>query len=357
MPRSSCRTLAAAVLLAVLSLWACSAPPSPPPVAGNLPLPRAHEPAAVRVPPKTASLCAGSHVVPRAQLAAGPRNRPFDVVVTAGSVWVLAEPARLLRVARADGSVETVAAGAPEEVWTAMDADPRDGSIWIAAPGIGFVHVAPDLTATRIRLQHAVEGKSAYVRRLVVATDSLYVQPFCSDRGVWRVGRDGKPLGTAFPAPQTDPRATADTMDCSPLRLERGPGGRILAYDPPRRALFALAPGGEWRPAPGDLFAGIPAPPAYAFAYGASTGDRHAVTFGRLVDWKGRPVFLGHPGEMPIREMAFFPLGEGGVEAARPASCGGVPVRSLATGAGGYAALLADDTLLYGELADAPELP
>jgi len=334
-----CRCAAA---LLPLALFACSSQPAP---------------RAAAIPPSSA-FCGGTARVMRfSQLGIARREEPFEAAVTDRYVWVLVDPARLLRIPRHGEGFEVVN-GAPDEVWTAMDADPRDGSIWIAARDFGFVHVAPDLATTRVRLQHAVEGKSGFVR-LLAGPDALYVQPLCSDRGVWRSGWDGKPLGTAFPEPQNEGAADPERIDCSPVRLERGGDGRVLARDPERHAVYALGEGGAWRGEPGDLFAGVPRQPQYSFQFNTVEGDRFlrfAPFAERLLDWKGRPIFLGHAERLPTPwSTVFYALGDAGA-AARPAGCSGRPVRNFVTGAGGYAALL-PDFVLFGDLADAPELP
>jgi hypothetical protein len=340
------------VLAAVLVIAsACSSQPAPHPA----PPPAA----APSIRPSSAFCGSTARVVRFSQVGIGLKEQPFEAAVTDRYVWVLVDPARLLRIPR-DGEGFDVLDGAPGEVWTAMDADPRDGSIWIAARDFGFVHIAPDLQATRVRLQHAVEGESGFVR-LLVGPDALYVQPFCSDRGVWRIGWDGKPLGTAFPEPQKpgDGTPNPERIDCSPVRLERRGDGRLLARDPERHVVYALGEGGAWRREPGDLFAGVPRQAQYAYQFNTVAGDayRFAPFAERLLDWKGRPILLGHPGGSPPdpRSTVFYALGdEGG--AARPAACSGRAVRNLVTGAGGYAAVL-PDFVIFGDLAAAPDLP
>jgi len=339
------RPLRHAVVAAVL-LSACSSQPAPRPAPD----------AAPRILPSSAFCGSTARTVRFSQVGIGRREQPFEAAVTDRYVWVLVDPARLLRLPR-EGEGFEVLDGAPGEVWTAMDADPRDGSIWIAARDFGFVHVAPDLAATRVRLQHAVEGKSGFVR-LLVGPDALYVQPLCSDRGVWRIGWDGKPLGTAFPEPQGGGATDPERIDCSPVRLERAADGRLLARDPERHVVYALGEGGAWRQEPADLFAKVPRQPQYAFQFNTA-GDglyRFAPFAERLLDWKGRPIFLGHPAfEAPNpRTTVFYALDAGGD--ARPAACSGRAVRNLVTGAGGYAAVL-PDFVIFGDLASAPDLP
>jgi hypothetical protein len=338
----------------LLTLAACSTQPPPREVT---PLPatvaRGLADARIQAAPRPSSaFCGGAaRVVRFAELGLDRREAPFEVALTDRYVWVLVDPARLVRIARGDGTT-AMASGEPGEVWTAMDADPRDGSIWIAARDFGFVHVAPDLSVTRVRLQHAVEGKSGFVR-LLAGPDALYAQPFCSDRGVWRIGWDGKPMGTAFPAPQAEGAVDVTKMECSPVRLERGADGRLLARDAENHAVYALGEGGKWSAEPADLFAGVPRGAQHLFQFNTVAGDRFAPFAERLIDWKGRPIFLGH---VTGSTTAFFVLGDHAAENPRPAACSGRPVRNVATGAGGYAALL-PDSVISGDLADAPELP
>lgn len=342
----------AALAAVLLALAACSSQPAP------RPAPAAPPPGkAPRILSSSAFCGSTARVVRFSQVGIAHKEQPFEAAVTDRYVWVLVDPARLLRIPR-DGEGFEILDGAPGEVWTAMDADPRDGSIWIAARDFGFVHVAPDLAATRVRLQHAVEGKSGFVR-LLVGPDALYVQPFCSDRGVWRIGWDGKPLGTAFPEPQSAGGGAADPerIDCSPVRLERAADGRVLARDPERHVVYALGEGGAWRREPGDLFAGVPRQPQYAYVFNSvDEGSVYRFTpfAERLLDWKGRPIFLGHPDANP-RSTVFYALGDGR-GGARPAACSGRSVRNLVTGAGGYAAVL-PDFVIFGDLASAPDLP
>jgi hypothetical protein len=345
--------IAAVVVLVLLS--ACSTQPAPREVT-PLPATAARGLAGARIPAAAAprqssAFCGGAaRVIRFADLGLERQEAPFEVAVTDRYVWVLVDPARLVRISRGDGTT-ALARGEAGEVWTAMDADPRDGSIWIAARDFGFVHLEPDLGVTRVRLQHAVEGKSGFVR-LLVGPDGLYAQPFCSDRGVWRIGWDGKPKGTAFPAPQAEGAADVTKMECSPVRLERGADGRLLARDPENHAVYALGEGGKWSAEPADLFAGVPRQAQHFFQFNTIAGDRFAPFAERLIDWKGRPIFLGHQGSTTV----FFPLGGDAAESTRPAACSGRTVRNLATGAGGFAALL-PDFVIFGDLADAPELP
>jgi hypothetical protein len=102
----------------------------------------------------------------------------------------------------------------------------------------------------------------------------------------------------------------------------------------------------------------VPRQPQHVFQFNTVAGDvfRFSPFAERLLDWKGRPIFLGHPAGSPdLRATVFYALGDGG-GAARRAACSGRAVRNFVTGAGGYAVLL-PDFMIFGELADAPDLP
>jgi hypothetical protein len=289
-------------------------------------------------------------------------ERPLDVAVANGHIYVLFEPARLLRLTPDEGGkVQTVMqVGRPDERWKAMDVDPTDGSVWLASEKFVLLRISPDQRVTRVPLQR-VAGSGGF-HRLLVGSDAIYASPVCAEDGVWRIDRAGKVLSSAFPAP---PRQQGEPLEpgvtaCSPVVLERDRDGHILAWDTRSGAVRQADGRGEWS-------AGDPAPfsslPNLRMVKGFDVGGRNEQWYlaggaRRLFYWKGKPVFLGpatfHPGSKANDTVLVVPQAGGARDLVE--SCHGAVIWGIATSATEYAAFTTQ-AVVFGTFATAPDLP
>jgi len=300
-------------------------------------------------------------------------EEPVDVALTPRYVWVLFQPARLLRFERTGGDPAAgtphveMKLGAPGEVWTGIDADPLDGSVWVVTEEFVFHAISPDLQMTTVPLQRKVRGKSGFAR-LLVAADALYAAPICGDYGVWRIDRKGKVLGTAFPVEhKPDEILDPDTMPCASAHIERDQEGRILARTKDDK-VFRAEMTGVWTPIETALLRIAPNQTVRATRFGkqrrGQPGEYYyaAGYLDSLFFWKGKPVFFGAPGAKADPSVAiagfYLPDPATGPKAVKhlPARCAQQAVVDVATDATGYAALT-HSHLFFGDFAGAPDLP
>lgn len=365
-------------VVAALLLASCATAPPPPasPPAPPRPLPvlQPASPTAL-VAPDPAGLFCGHGVthLPFKSLRLPAEEEPVDVALTPRYVWVLFQPARLLRIERTGGDPAGGAPqvemklGAPGEVWTGIDADPLDGSVWVVTEEFVFHAISPDLRMTTVPLQRKVRGKSGFAR-LLVAPDALYAAPICGDYGVWRIDRQGKVLGTAFPVEhQPDEVLDPDTMPCASARIERDREGRILARVKGDK-VFRAEPTGAWTPIETDLLRAAPAQAVRATRFGkqrrGQPGEYYyaAGYMDALFFWKGKPGFFGAPGARPettlVAPTFYLPDPAAGPKEVKrlPARCGQEAIVDVATDATGYAAIT-HGQLFFGDFASAPDLP
>lgn len=354
------RCIRPAALAAALLAAACatSAPPPTPQSDADawseagLPV----EPAATRI----SLFCTpGATTVAFSQLQLPVSERPVDVALTADHVWVLFQPARLLRFDRAGGKELRVKPhlGRPGEIWTGLAADPVDGAVWVATRDFGFLHVTPDLEVRRVQLQRDVIGRSG-LKNLLAAPDALYLEPFCGEYGVWRVDREGKVLGKEFRADQggveeVDPA----TMNCAAVRLVRAPDGGLLAWEGKVKKHFRVDHEGVWSEAADEPLGPFPGcsseqlhaqDPAGEFWYAAGFADC-------AFSWKGRPVFLVNSFDLLLRQPQTLFVVPGG-ETRYTESCSGSQLLDVTTDGAGYAGLLKHG-VVFGSFATAPDLP
>jgi len=377
MPSYRVRPYCVFALLAVLSACATAPPPQPaPPPPRPLPIRQPPSPTAL-VPPEPIGLFCGHGATPVAfrPLNLPKEEEPVDVALTPRYVWVLFQPARLLRFDRTGTPAGEpphmeMKLGPPGEVWTGIDADPVDGSIWVVTEEFVFHAISPDLQMTTVPLQRKVRGKSGFAR-LLVAPDALYAAPICGDYGVWRIDRKGKVLGTAFPVEhKPDEVLDPDTMPCASAHIERDLAGRVLARDKAGQ-VFRAEPSGAWTPIETDLLRVAPAQAVRATRFGkqhrGQPGEYYyaAGYLDALFFWKGKPVYFGAPGvkadpAVPAATAASFYLAdpEAGPKGVKrlSARCGQELLVDVATDANGYAAIT-HSHLFFGDFADAPDLP
>jgi hypothetical protein len=289
MPHRSPQPYLAAI---VLLLSACATAPAPPQSTPASSAPPQPKPLALFCSTTANDVAFKSLKVPAGE-------EPVDVALTPRYVWVLFQPARLLRFDRAAGPVHVeTSLGPPGEVWTGIDADPVDGSIWSVSEEFVFHNISPDLTVKTIPLKRQVQGKSGFAR-LLIAPDALYAAPICGDYGVWRIDRMGKVLGTAFPIEHAkDEVLDPDTMECARAEIERDVEGRILARDKAGK-VFRADPSGTWEPIETDLLRAAHGQAVRATRFGkkGNPGEYYyaAGYLESLFLLKGRPVLLGPP--------------------------------------------------------------
>ncbi len=296
-------------------------------------------------------------------------EEPVDVALTPLYVWLLFQPARLVRIDRAKplGTERHAATklGPPGEVWTGLDSDPVQGSVWVVSEDFVFHDISPDLSMTTVPLGRKVLGKSGFAR-LLVASDALYAAPICGDYGVWRIDRTGKVLGTAFPIEHAPGEVLdPDTMECAHAQIERDREGRILARDKSGK-VFRVDTSGVWEPFETDLLRAAPEHAVRATQFGKQgrPGEYEyaAGYLESLFFWKGRPVFLGSPDpeatrlKLPTTFYLTDTAADAGAVKRLPAQCGSELILDVATDGTGYAAIT-QNHLFFGDFANAPDLP
>src|SRR5262245_28207325 len=239
MPTRIARLAGGALLLA---LAACTVSPATQGAGGSA----AAEPGSGL--PRTSLIChAGATAVAFSQLGLPEGEIAVGMALTPESVWVLFQPARLVRVSRTTGGQVKVASrtGAPGEVWTGLAAD-EDGSIWIVARDFGLHHFGADLAPRgNVRLSREVIGESG-LARLLAAGGILYAEPACGEYGSWRIAPDGKVLGTDFRAPQESGPIDPNTMNCARVSLLRDAAGQVIVLDGDQGKSFRAAADGTW---------------------------------------------------------------------------------------------------------------
>ncbi|HEX2252160.1 MAG TPA: hypothetical protein VHQ65_02705 [Thermoanaerobaculia bacterium] len=245
----------------------------------------------------------GTRFVSWAEMGLPADAMPLDLALDRDSVWVVFDPPLLARLPRRAGAETGEGAGvraevlvvAPEEgeVWTAVDVDPVDGALWLArGDGDELLRVDPATGALR-RLSLAGFGGGGGLVDVRAGRQGLAVSPYCSEHGLWTVARSGEPLGTAFPAGESDPHA--DLRDprfgCPRVFLDRLPESEVVAFALSDRRLH------RWRGAAGG--AG-----AWAAGEPVALDEEAAGSVSALFHHDGTPVLLGAaatgPGDRPL---------------------------------------------------------
>jgi hypothetical protein len=332
----------------LLSACASAPPPAAPPA-----------PPAAPAPPKAAHIChPKASFVSFTSLGVPETEHAVDLASTEDHDYVLFSPARLLRLSRGAGQVKVeMVLGETGRQWKALALDPVDGSVWVATDEFTLVHISPSLRQTKVQLQR-VAGTGGFVR-LVVARDAIYAAPACAEDAVWRIDRAGKILSSAFPVVRDPGEPMPTSMECSYVRLDRDPEGRVVAWDSQARKLHRADDAGVWSEADGGVFAALPDSHVLkGVDLGTSNEQWYFNGAAGLFLWKGQPVFLGSP---TIRN-----LGKGSdtillVPRAGQAhdlieTCFGASVLRVASTPSRYAALIRSGIVL-GDFATAPDLP
>jgi hypothetical protein len=349
-----------------ISLASCASAPPGATKAANSPAPKADEPRTVDL------LChQGARAVRFDKVGVPSGERPVDVALNRGSIWVLFNSGRVLQLSRGGErmDVQMHFLSGQGEIG-AIAVDPLDDSVWVVSQAsLDLYHFTPDGQMSTVKLKRKVEGSSGFVG-LIVARDSIYAQPTCAEIAVWRLDRSGKLLGTAFKVPaktgdepqvlQADgPVGTA----CFSMLLERDLQGHILAWDREEKAAYQVDDQGNWTPIESRLFSVLKEQGSGLNLKGVNVGDSSEQWYfrgagGNLFFWKGEPVFLG---SYTIKEktrgndtVLYLPAESGYREVIMP--CNGFSVRRVVTDTAGYVALT-ERFLVLGDPATAPDLP
>lgn len=303
------------------------------------------------------------------KLSVPGQERPEDVAMTHGSIWVLF-PQRLMQIGRGGEHVDVRMQLAPSgEAWGKLAVDPVDESVWVASQSRPVLYkVTPDGQSMSVVKLPKVEGKGGF-SGLMVARDAIYAQPTCADAAVWRIDRSGKVLATAFPAPKPadgEPEVLQDgqmRLKCFSMRLDRDADGQLLAWNLKDRKTWQVDGEGTWTPSASRLFEHLPGQVSALVVRGMAVGEKSEHWYvgngtGKLFFWKGKPVFLGayanREKTVGADTVVFLPSETGLREALM--TCHKVYVREVVTDATGYAAIT-DRFLVLGEMAGAPDLP
>jgi hypothetical protein len=349
-----------------ISLASCASAPPGATKAANSQTPKADEPRTVDL------LChQGARAVRFDKVGVPSAERPVDVALNRGSIWVLFNSGRVVQISRGGERPYLPLAGQEVHLnFQALAVDPTDDSVWVVSQAsLDLYHFTPDGQMSTVKLKRKVEGSGGFAG-LLIARDSIYAQPTCAESAVWRLDRSGKLLGTAFKAPaktgdepqvlQADnPAETA----CFSVLLERDLQERILAWDRSEKTAYQADGEGNWTPTASPLFTHFKAQGSGLSLKGVNVGERSEQWYfrgagGNLFFWKGQPVFLG---SHTIKEKSlgndtvlYLPSEGGSREVIMP--CNGFPVLRVATDAVGYAALTGR-FLVLGDPATAPDLP
>jgi hypothetical protein len=253
------RSLAAALLLALLAGCATPAPPTArplPPAAVPAPAP-AQE--AETAEPTVSLVCDPAlRKIPFPAMGIPLYTSLLDMALTPDRVWLLVDQHHIVEVGRnPDKPTFRTIVGKDDATWDALDVDPVDGSLWIVSfLRLELIHLIPDGKSTIVRIPR-LEGEGGF-REVMVDEEAVYVVPTCAEHALWKVARDGKLLGQAFQREGekvpltlreefTPEEGQGSVVGCVPVALARDLSGRITVFDGPSRAFYRQE-AGEWKP-------------------------------------------------------------------------------------------------------------
>ncbi len=290
--------------------------------------------------------------------------RPVELVKIGPRIWILFEPARLLRIDRHGEAADVgVRLGGEGEHWSSLALDPLDGSLWLAAQDrLALWHYEATGTLRTVPLQK-VEGEGGFYD-LAVGPSGLFVEPTAADHAVWRVGRDGKVLSTDFAVPPIDPAhfdsiaapggsAAGETgIPRGEVRFEHDADGSVLAWFPAKNEIYRSDAAGRWSPVDSEIFSTGTGDPVRGVDVGTKNEHWYVNGRGALFYWKGTPVFLGSHSMLEKQgktgTVFLFPGGRELFE-----TCNGWFIFDVATDESGYAALT-NRGVVIGDFAGAP---
>ncbi len=351
------RPLSASLLLGALALAGCASAPPPAPVVATAP----SAPELV----ESSLLCGkGAAFLSWEKLGVPKEARPQQVVKIGPRIWILFEPARLVRIDRRGEAADIgVRLGGEGENWSSLALDPVDGSLWLAARDrLALWHYEATGKLREVPLQKVV-GEGGF-DALAVSPSGLFVHPTAAEHAVWRVGRDGKVLGTDFPVPPIDPDqvgvfgsgahgANGDGgLAGGGVRFEHGSDGALLVWFTGRDEVYRADAAGSWAPVDPGIFTSGGEDPVRGIDVGTQNEHWYVNGRGGLFYWKGTPVFLGSHSMLERRgktgTIFHFPGGRELFEA-----CNGWFIFDVAADEAGYAALT-DRGVVIGDFAPAP---
>ncbi len=330
--------------LGVSGLAGCASAPAPSPVA-------APAPAKSGTLVQSSLLCGeGAAFLSFEKLGVPKDARPVELVKVGPRIWILFEPARLVRIDRHGEAADIgVRLGAEGENWSSLALDPVDGSLWLAAPDrLALWHYEANGTLRSVPLQK-VEGEGGFYD-LAVASSGLFVEPTAAEHAIWRVGRDGKVLSTDFPVPPIDPSlldaaaVPGGSTQGEPgpqngeVRLEHDADGAVLAWFPGKNEIYRADAAGHWSPVAPGIFSAGSGDTIRGADVGTDDERWYVNRRGALFHWKGTPVFVGSHSMLERQAKSgtvfLFPGGRELFEA-----CNGWYIFDVATDDSGYAAL------------------
>lgn len=356
------RPLGSAAPVVLLLLSACASTPAP------APAPAASAAKAKDEPRRVSLVCHDKSTALRFdQMGVPAGERAEQVAVHGDFTYVLFRPGRLVRVHQQEGKARVeMSLAPPGETWTALGVDSADGSVWVASESFALYRFDRDWKTKKVPIQR-VAGSGGFAT-LLVGPDAIYARPFCAEDGIWRIDREGKILGSAFPAPppeESDEPRRMDELRCSPVRLERGPEGNIVVWDYNQRKLHSAEADGRWTEVPAGFFSALQTGEGQASVVkGADVGGEqeqwYLNTSARdLFYWKNRPVFFGGLASRSKgghNTVLLLPReDESGFEELIE-SCYDLAIFDVATDGPRYAAIT-EKVVVFGDFATAPDLP
>ncbi|HEV7668618.1 MAG TPA: hypothetical protein VGS22_08850 [Thermoanaerobaculia bacterium] len=352
--RPSCRPFRFLVALIGFGLAACATAPPPAPA-----------PAATADGLEQSSLLCGQGAafLSFEKLGVPKGARPVKLVKIGPRIWILFEPARLVRIDRRGEAADIgVRLGGEGENWSSLALDPVDGSLWLAARDrLALWHYEATGKLRIVPLQK-VEGEGGFYD-LAAAPSGLFVEPTAAQHSIWRVGRDGKVLSTDFPAPPIDPAQISSlegseaaqggaVRSAGRVRLEHDRDGAVLVWFGGTDEVFRADAAGNWAPVDPGIFSSGSDEPVRGVDVGTKNEHWYVNGRGALFYWKGTPVFLGSHSMLEqqgkMGTIFHFPGGRELFEA-----CNGWFIFDVAVDDSGYAALT-DRGVVIGDFAGTP---
>lgn len=252
----------------------------------------------------------------------------LDVAVSGDAAWILFSPGRLVRAERTSGSARIATKLSPgEERWTAMDVDPGDGALWLAASPYILKRVLPDWTVETV-VPERVFGEGSFLR-ILVAGDEIWAVPAFADHLLWRLDRSGRLLAAEFPVVRSDEdRPLSLDPEASlrrGIRLERLPDGTPVVWEQDEERVWRLEGGSLVETEPG-FFADVSSGVERLRGIDVGSGEEVWYFEGRLGDLfylDGRPHFLGSTAWARGQTRTVVLVGGDGAFAPEVEDCGG----------------------------------
>lgn len=209
-------------------------------------------------------LCASApRITSLQELGVPADSRPVDVALSQDKVTVLLRPARVVSFGRENLQAVDMIVGQEGDSWRAIDRDPTDGSLWIVSEeNVDLLRVSETGERTLVA-GPKVEGRGGFYQ-IRISTDAIYTTPTGAANAVWRLSREGKLLGQAFPQPKEEEHSSAipgaDVRwgiegSSGDFLLARDFGGNVVGLDRWTGQLYRANADGNWVSLP-DRFPG-----------------------------------------------------------------------------------------------------